>query len=56
MTQHRRMGIVEKGVAASGSDNGAAGPRADYGTSYFAAFLLDPVGNDVEAVCNKEGA
>ena len=39
------------GLKAGGRDNGAAGPRADYSPSYFAAFLLDPDGNNVEAVC-----
>jgi catechol 2,3-dioxygenase-like lactoylglutathione lyase family enzyme len=32
-------------------DNGAAGPRTDYSPTYFAAFLIDPDGNNVEAVC-----
>jgi catechol 2,3-dioxygenase-like lactoylglutathione lyase family enzyme len=36
---------------APGRDNGSAGPRADYSPSYFAAFLIDPDGNNVEAVC-----
>jgi len=40
-----------EGVKAGGRDNGAAGPRADYSPSYFAAFLIDPDGNNVEAVC-----
>ena len=31
-------------------DNGAAGPRKDYSPSYYAAFLIDPDGNNVEAV------
>ena len=39
------------GLKAGGRDNGPAGPRADYGPSYFAAFLIDPDGNNVEAVC-----
>jgi catechol 2,3-dioxygenase-like lactoylglutathione lyase family enzyme len=39
------------GLAAGGRDNGAAGPRADYSPTYFAAFLIDPDGNNVEAVC-----
>ncbi len=39
------------GLEAGGRDNGAAGPRADYSPSYFAAFLIDPDGNNVEAVC-----
>ena len=40
-----------EGVKAGGRDNGAAGPRADYSPSYFAAFLIDPDGNNIEAVC-----
>jgi catechol 2,3-dioxygenase-like lactoylglutathione lyase family enzyme len=38
------------GLKAGGSDNGAAGLRADYSPTYFAAFLIDPDGNNVEAV------
>jgi catechol 2,3-dioxygenase-like lactoylglutathione lyase family enzyme len=38
------------GVAAGGRDHGAPGPRPDYGAHYHAAFLLDPDGNNVEAV------
>jgi catechol 2,3-dioxygenase-like lactoylglutathione lyase family enzyme len=37
-------------VAAGGRDHGAPGPRPDYGPTYFAAFVLDPDGNNVEAV------
>jgi catechol 2,3-dioxygenase-like lactoylglutathione lyase family enzyme len=40
-----------EGLKAGGRDNGGAGPRADYSPSYFAAFLIDPDGNNVEAVC-----
>ena len=40
-----------EGVKAGGRDNGAAGPRADYSPTYYAAFLIDPDGNNVEAVC-----
>jgi catechol 2,3-dioxygenase-like lactoylglutathione lyase family enzyme len=40
-----------EGLKAGGRDNGAAGPRADYGPTYHAAFLFDPDGNNVEAVC-----
>ena len=39
------------GLKAGGRDNGGAGPRTDYSPSYFAAFLIDPDGNNVEAVC-----
>jgi catechol 2,3-dioxygenase-like lactoylglutathione lyase family enzyme len=37
------------GLANGGTDNGAPGYRA-YHTSYFAAFVLDPDGNNIEAV------
>lgn len=39
----------EAGLAAGGSDNGAPGERP-YHPGYYAAFLLDPDGNNVEAV------
>lgn len=39
------------GLKSGGRDNGGPGVRADYGPSYYAAFLLDPDGNNVEAVC-----
>ena len=44
-------GFHAAGVDAGGKDNGPAGLRADYGPSYYAAFLIDPDGNNVEAVC-----
>ncbi|MCX5576676.1 VOC family protein [Kaistia terrae] len=37
------------GLAAGGRDNGAPGPR-DYHPNYYAAFLIDPAGNNIEAV------
>jgi catechol 2,3-dioxygenase-like lactoylglutathione lyase family enzyme len=39
------------GVEAGGKDHGAPGLRADYSPTYYAAFLLDPDGHNVEAVC-----
>ena len=41
----------QAGLAAGGRDNGAPGLRIDYSPSYYAAFLIDPDGNNVEAVC-----
>lgn len=38
------------GVAAGGQANGRPGLRTDYSPDYYAAFLLDPDGNNVEAV------
>ena len=39
------------GLEHGGRDNGAPGVRADYSPEYYAAFLIDPDGNNVEAVC-----
>lgn len=39
------------GLKAGGRDHGAPGLRTDYSPSYYAAFLIDPDGNNVEAVC-----
>ena len=39
-------------LAAGGRDNGAPGIRAHYHPNYYGAFLLDPDGNNVEAVCH----
>ena len=40
------------GLAAGGADHGAPGVRAIYHPDYYGAFLLDPYGNNVEAVCH----
>lgn len=37
--------------AASGRDNGGPGLRANYGPNYYAAFVIDPDGFNIEAVC-----
>ena len=42
----------EAGLRAGGRDHGAPGPRPVYHEHYFGAFLLDPDGNNVEAVCH----
>jgi catechol 2,3-dioxygenase-like lactoylglutathione lyase family enzyme len=39
-------------LAAGGVDNGAPGLRSHYHPTYYAAFVLDPEGNNVEAVCH----
>ncbi len=36
-----------------GSDQGGPGVRAHYGPSYYAAFVADPDGHHVEAVCHR---
>jgi catechol 2,3-dioxygenase-like lactoylglutathione lyase family enzyme len=41
-------------LAAGGKDEGAAGPRPDYGPDYFGAFVRDPDGNKLEACLTPE--
>jgi catechol 2,3-dioxygenase-like lactoylglutathione lyase family enzyme len=43
--------FYRQGLENGGRDNGAPGMRTDYSPTYYAAFLLDPDGNNVEAVC-----
>ena len=45
--------FYEAGLAAGGRDNGAPGERP-YHPGYYAAFLLDPDGNNIEAVLHGE--
>jgi len=40
-------------LAAGGTDNGAPGIREQYHPTYYAAFVLDPDGNNIEAVCHR---
>jgi catechol 2,3-dioxygenase-like lactoylglutathione lyase family enzyme len=40
-------------LEAGGADNGPPGTREDYHPSYYAAFVLDPDGNNIEAVCHR---
>jgi catechol 2,3-dioxygenase-like lactoylglutathione lyase family enzyme len=41
------------GLAAGGRDNGPPGLRPHYHQDYYGAFVLDPDGNNVEAVCHR---
>jgi catechol 2,3-dioxygenase-like lactoylglutathione lyase family enzyme len=40
------------GLAAGGGDQGGPGLRPHYGPAYYAAFILDPDGLNIEAVCH----
>jgi predicted lactoylglutathione lyase len=42
------------GLRAGGQDNGKPGVHVEYGPSYYAAFLIDPDGNNLEAVYLSE--
>jgi len=41
------------GLAAGGKDNGAPGLRPIYHEHYYGAFVLDPDGHNIEAVCHR---
>ncbi len=41
-------------LAAGGKDNGAPGLRPHYHKDYYGAFVLDPDGHNIEAVCRGE--
>jgi len=44
--------FYQAAIAAGGRDNGAPGLRPHYHANYYGAFVLDPDGNNVEAVCH----
>ncbi|GAB4557114.1 MAG: VOC family protein [Haliangiales bacterium] len=54
-TEAEVQAFFQAGQAAGGVDNGAPGPRTSYGPSYYAAFLLDPDGHNIEAVVGGVG-
>ena len=41
------------GLAAGGTDNGPPGIRAHYHPNYYGAFVRDPDGHNIEAVCHE---
>jgi catechol 2,3-dioxygenase-like lactoylglutathione lyase family enzyme len=43
-------------IAAGGRDNGAPGLRPHYHPNYYGAFVLDPDGHNIEAVCHTPEA
>jgi catechol 2,3-dioxygenase-like lactoylglutathione lyase family enzyme len=42
----------EAAMAAGAEDNGAPGVRAHYHENYYGAYVIDPDGNNIEAVCH----
>ena len=40
-------------VAAGASENGPPGLRPDYHENYYAAFVIDTDGHNIEAVCHR---
>lgn len=45
-------GFYKAAMAAGGRDNGAPGLRPHYHANYYGAFVFDPDGNNIEAVCH----
>jgi lactoylglutathione lyase len=43
----------EAALAAGGADNGEPGPRPHYSPTYYAAFVHDPDGHNIEVVCHE---
>jgi catechol 2,3-dioxygenase-like lactoylglutathione lyase family enzyme len=43
-------------LAAGGKDNGAPGLRPNYHANYYAAFVIDPDGHNIEMVCHEPEA
>jgi catechol 2,3-dioxygenase-like lactoylglutathione lyase family enzyme len=47
--------FYQAAIAAGAKDNGPPGVRAHYHPNYYGAFVLDPDGHNIEAVCHKPG-
>jgi catechol 2,3-dioxygenase-like lactoylglutathione lyase family enzyme len=45
--------FYETALGAGGRDNGPPGIRPQYDANYYAAYVLDPDGNNIEAVCHE---
>lgn len=45
--------FYEEALAAGGRDNGPPGLRSHYHPTYYGAFILDPDGHNIEAVCHR---
>ena len=52
-TRARVRAFYRAAISAGGRDNGGPGIRADYSPTYYAAFVLDPDGHNLEAVCHQ---
>ena len=53
-TTHEQVdAFYRAALAAGGRDNGGPGPRPHYHENYYGAFVLDPDGHNIEAVCHE---
>jgi catechol 2,3-dioxygenase-like lactoylglutathione lyase family enzyme len=46
--------FYQAALAAGGHDNGPPGLRPHYHSNYYGAFVLDPDGHNIEAVCHQQ--
>lgn len=54
--RHQVDAFYDAALAAGGRDNGPPGLRPQYSGQYYAAFVLDPDGHNIEVVCHEEKA
>jgi catechol 2,3-dioxygenase-like lactoylglutathione lyase family enzyme len=45
--------FYQAALAAGGKDNGKPGVREEYHPNYYGAFVIDPDGHNIEAVCHS---
>ena len=55
-TREQVHAFHEHALANGGADEGAPGPRPHYGPNYYAAYVRDPDGNKLQAVCYAHDA
>ena len=51
-TRHQVDEFYREALAAGATDNGPPGLRPNYHANYYAAFVIDPDGHNIEAVCH----
>lgn len=52
-TRQQVDAFYHQALDAGGKDNGAPGLRAHYHANYYAAFVIDPDGHNIEVVCHQ---
>jgi len=52
-TRAQARAFYSAAIGAGARDNGAPGIRSNYSPTYYAAFVLDPDGHNLEAVCHQ---
>ena len=55
-SRHEVDAFHDAAIKAGGQDNGPPGIRPQYSGQYYAAFVFDPDGHNIEVVCHEEDA